>query len=947
MTEAQPSASGLVPKLPEPALFPSGRLRLDPPDIPGATARVQRLCSAWAEDAASGLLELAREDWASAAAASPALRFWRNFARDYLVALCHTPGLETDSAKPVHEAPQEHWRALADQVPPMKGLEYLTPKILLLIWRSLDARAREEAAQHEEGLAGWLRERHSNWRLVGRVTFHLAENKRNPDRPFAFMATYTSRLSDDARPQYIPLGRALQEYAGARNKNALLRLLSPVQAASERCELIRKMVEGGAIYRPQAWKPADAYRFLKEVPVFEESGIIVRVPDWWKAGRPPRPQVSITIGETRGTVLGAESLLDFNVAMTLDGEQLTEEEWRRLTESESGLVSLRGKWVEVNAERLAQLMEHWKLAAQESGKDGVSFLRAMRLLSGVEGVAEACAGGAEPGEWLGIRAGRRLAELLEDLRNPERLSAPEPGAEFKAVLRPYQREGVGWLHFMMRLGLGACLADDMGLGKTIQLLGLLSVLKREAPGEGEAGSPSAKARAASALKEREEGRLPALLVVPASLIANWKAEIERFAPSLRVLYAHPSETPSNEWEQRLAGAPGSAPGCASESASHAPDLVITSYGVLQRTSMLRQRPWSLAALDEAQAIKNPGTRQARAVKELRTRRRAVLTGTPVENRLSDLWSIFDFLNPGLLGSARSFGAFVKGAAASGGADVYGPIRRLVRPYILRRLKTDKRVIADLPEKTEVRAFCPLAPAQAVLYERAVKDLAERLEATGEGIERRGAVLAAIMRFKQICNHPAHALGSGDYDPAKSGKFGRLRALCEELAERQEKALVFTQFREITDPLANFLAGVFGRRGLVMHGGTPVGRRRELVADFQREDGPPFFVLSLKVGGTGLNLTSAGHVVHFDRWWNPAVENQATDRAFRIGQTKNVMVHKFVCRGTIEERIDALIGEKSDLARDILEEGVEKRLTEMSNDELLRFVELDLNASRAE
>jgi non-specific serine/threonine protein kinase len=351
------------------------------------------------------------------------------------------------------------------------------------------------------------------------------------------------------------------------------------------------------------------------------------------------------------------------------------------------------------------------------------------------------------------------------------------------------------------------------------------------------------------------------------------------------------------------------------------------------------------ALDEAQAIKNPATRQARAVKEVGTGRRVVLTGTPVENRLSDLWSVFDFLNPGLLGSGRSFGAYVKELSTRGPGG-YGPVRRLVRPYILRRLKTDKRVIADLPEKTEVRAYCPLAPIQAALYERAVRDLAERLEKS-EGIERRGAVLAAILRFKQICNHPAHALGDGEYDPAKSGKFGRLREICEELAERQEKALVFTQFREITGPLAEFLTDVFGRQGLVMHGGTPVGRRRELVTMFQREDGPPFFVLSLKVGGIGLNLTAAGHVIHFDRWWNPAVENQATDRAFRIGQTKNVLVHKFVCRGTIEERIDSLIGEKTDLAHEILEEGVEKRLTEMSNQELLQFVELDLSRARGD
>jgi len=904
----------LLPQpIPEPALYPSGRLRLDPPDVPGGPPEIRRLCRAWAEDPAAGLLELAREEWGLAAATSPVLRFWRDFARDYLVALCHTPGLETDSAKPVHEPPPEHWRSLAERVPSMKGLEYLTPKILLVIWRSLDGRARAESARHEGGAAGWLGERHPNWRLVGRVTFHLAENKRDPDRPFAFMAAYTSRLSDEARPQYIPLGRALHEYAGANNRNALLRLLSPVQSASEKSELIRLMTESGAIYRPQAWTIDEAYRFLKEIPVLEESGVIVRVPDWWKSGRPPRPRITLTIGEKRETGLGADSLLDFEVGATLDGEPLTEAEWRRLTEATSRLVFLRGRWVEVDAERLAELMARWKGAAREAGGQGIPFLRAMRLLAGVEGAAGQ-AEETEAREWFGVRAGRRLAALLDDLRSPERLQAPDPGGEFKAVLRPYQREGVNWLYFLTKLGLGACLADDMGLGKTIQLLALLMMLRREAAGT-----------ATSA---------PALLVVPASLIANWKAEIERFAPSLGVLYAHPSETPAAEWEERLGGAAGRKP--------VRTQLVITSYGILQRTKALREKDWSLAALDEAQAIKNPATRQARAVKEVKTRKRVVLTGTPVENRLMDLWSVFDFLNPGLLGSARSFGAYLKGLGADD-PDVYGPVRRLVRPYILRRMKTDKRVIADLPDKTEVRAYCPLAPVQAAIYERAVRDLAERLAGAGcEGIERRGAVLAAILRFKQICNHPAHALGDGDYDPAKSGKFGRLREICEEISERQGKALVFTQFREIADPLADYLAGVYGRPGLVMHGGTPLGRRRDLVAAFQKENGPPFFVLSLKVGGTGLNLTEAGHVIHFDRWWNPAVENQATDRAFRIGQTKNVMVHKFVCRGTIEERIDALIGEKTALARGVLEEGVEKRLTEMSNEELLRFVELDSN-----
>jgi non-specific serine/threonine protein kinase len=354
--------------------------------------------------------------------------------------------------------------------------------------------------------------------------------------------------------------------------------------------------------------------------------------------------------------------------------------------------------------------------------------------------------------------------------------------------------------------------------------------------------------------------------------------------------------------------------------------------------------WSLAVLDEAQAIKNPGARQSRAVRDLRCRHRIALSGTPIENRLSDLWSLFDFLCPGLLGGTREFTAFLKSRSQTD-QNQFIPLRRLVRPYILRRLKTDKRIITDLPDKTEVTAFCSLTRRQAALYQQAVTDLADRLEGPEvEGIQRRGIILAFLTRFKQICNHPSQWLGDGTYAPAESGKFNRLRELCEEIASRQEKVLVFSQYREITDPLARHLAGVFGQSGLILHGGTPVGKRRDLVDAFQRDGGPPFFVLSLKAGGTGLNLTAASHVIHFDRWWNPAVENQATDRAFRIGQKRNVMVHKFTCRGTLEERIQEVIASKSALAEDVLGEGGERLFTEMNNSELLRFVALDINAT---
>src|ERR1700692_2722260 len=355
--------------------------------------------------------------------------------------------------------------------------------------------------------------------------------------------------------------------------------------------------------------------------------------------------------------------------------------------------------------------------------------------------------------------------------------------------------------------------------------------------------------------------------------------------------------------------------------------------------------WRLVILDEAQAIKNPAAQQTKAVKALKADARIALTGTPIENRLGDLWSIFDFINPGLLGSSKQFSGFVKNLADRP-QNPYGPLRDLVRPYILRRLKTDKSIIADLPDKTEVKTFCPLSRKQAALYQQAVAELAGHL-AEVDGIKRRGIVLAFLMRLKQICNHPSQWLGDGAWNEEDSGKLGRLRDIAEVVAARQEKALVFTQFKETTAPLVAFLGSVFGKPGLVLHGETEVKKRKDLVRQFQEDEDVPFFVLSVKAGGTGLNLTSASHVIHFDRWWNPAVENQATDRAFRVGQTKNVLVHKFVCRGTVEEKIDHMIESKKQLAGDFLSGGADILLTEMKDEELLKLVSLDLGAAMKE
>lgn len=351
----------------------------------------------------------------------------------------------------------------------------------------------------------------------------------------------------------------------------------------------------------------------------------------------------------------------------------------------------------------------------------------------------------------------------------------------------------------------------------------------------------------------------------------------------------------------------------------------------------------------AQSIKNPNTKQTMAIKKIPSQVRFILTGTPVENRLLDLWSLFDFVAPGLLGTSKAFSSYGKKNADANGTtneqSFFASVRQIISPYILRRLKTDKTIIADLPDKTEVDTYCFLTKGQVALYQQTVEELEEKLSRTDrveDRMARRGLVLSYLMRLKQICNHPSQWLGHGEFDETKSGKFLRLRELCESIAAKQEKVLIFTQYREIIPALHSFLEGVFGRSGLILHGQTPVKERAKLVDAFQTEQGPPFFILSIRAGGTGLTLTHASHVIHFDRWWNPAVENQATDRAYRIGQKKNVLVHKFICRGTIEEKIDFMINQKKALASDLLQGSGEALLTEMTNDELMKVVSLDIH-----
>ncbi|WP_051434794.1 DEAD/DEAH box helicase [Desulfonatronum lacustre] len=717
--------------MPEIRLTPTGRLSLHAPGTDLAPASTA-LTEAFARDWREGLFLLAaRGDLAS----SPSMSFWTRIAADYLTRLCHAPeaaahvqstgprGLEHRLPPPpsiqLPPPPPERFQSWADSAPPMVGGEYLSSDLLAGIWDELSAWAQETMAR-DNGPSEFLRKRAPRWNQVGRVTFHLAENKTDEDRPFAFMASFSTGMDASGQVRHLPLRKALELYAGAGNKAALLKLLTPVHEAANRLDWVKVLVDEGDVYRPMAWSVPRAYEMLRSAPSLEDSGLSVRLPNWWR--KRPRPQVGVVIGEQRKTSLGAEAMLDFRVQVALGDTPLTGEDMQELLSGTESLVLFKGQWVEVDRERLQEALEHWKRLEREartSQEGQISFINGMRLLAGASADLRDDDQDEAIREWAHVQAGTALREILDTLRDPARLRVDESAIGLSATLRPYQKDGVGWLHLLTSLGLGACLADDMGLGKTIQVLGLLSRIKAEAAEAGGRAGPS-------------------LLLIPASLLGNWRAEARHFAPNLRLLFAHPSETPRKDLDALARDHTRILSGI---------DLVVTTYSMVGRMPWLAGQPWRLVILDEAQAIKNPSTAQSRAAKKLPAQARVALTGTPVENRLGELWSLFDFLNPGLLGNAKRFKDFVKALEAREN-DPFGPLRRLAGPYILRRLKTDRRIIADLPDKTETVRYCLLTKTQVKLYQQVVNHMTKTLKEV-EAMARRGLVLQTLMRLKQI------------------------------------------------------------------------------------------------------------------------------------------------------------------------------------------------------
>lgn len=825
---------------------------------------------------------------------SPSVQFWCNFARHFIESIRLDPAVEELREKcDITLAPGKTQEFLT-RAPFMKGGEYLNEDYLSFQWNNLQNHFSQQLKSFKGSVEEYLLGLNFETHLVGKVYFHLVENKSDPRFPFAFMATYLANVRERGNSTHRPLKHALQEYAKKQEK--MLDLLSTIKRASQTSNLIKDLIESGDIFEPLKWTPKDAQQFLEEVPLYNEAGVLCRIPNWWRSIS-QGAKLNFTVGNKKSSLLGTGPLVDFDINLSMGGKTLSEKEARALLDESKGLVLLKGQWVNVDSDNLSLVLDKWKEAKKIMRMQKISFSDAMKILSGRGNPVL----GINFSEFE-VTQGKWLQSLTEKLQSPKIIKDTVPSGKFKGVLRPYQQQGLNWLNTLHSLHLGGCLADDMGLGKTIQILAFLQKII-----------------------DKEKGLH--LLIIPTSLLSNWTNEIFKFTPKLKFLMAHPSD---QEFSKRTHIT------LKDLTANH--NLVITTYGLIRRTEIFKKIQWDYIILDEAQAIKNSATSQTKAVKSLSSKNRLALTGTPIENHIGDLWSLFDFINPGVLGSKLEFQNMVKKLQKENKG--MGTIKNVISPYILRRLKTDKKIISDLPSKIELKSYCYLSKKQAVQYKKLVHHVQSSLQEVG-GIKRKGLILSSLMKFKQICNHSDQYMGMGPFRMTGSGKFERLKEICETIFDKREKVLIFTQFREIIPPLENFLFNICGEKGPTLHGGTSVKKRKKAVEMFQSNDYVPYFILSLKAGGTGLNLTAANHVIHFDRWWNPAVENQATDRAFRIGQKKKVVVHKFITKGTLEEKIDQMIEQKSKLFTEIIgRKSSEVKFTEMDDDQIINLIKME-------
>ncbi|MBW7883779.1 MAG: DEAD/DEAH box helicase [Caldilineaceae bacterium] len=881
--------------------------------------------------------------------------------------VCRAYNLERTSVAPAPAELTEHFvatlvdaavrawsngdRGVAAHTPALQWVSQLRSESRLL---SLPPQPAYRFAQEWQS---WIEQLHVTSDANFRITLELVE----PDQP-AGSAGYGGALENGQ--EELPPERThwtLRYYLQARDDPRLLisaeqvwmahngllrfgnrrvdrpqeRLLAGLGAASRLFPPIERSLRSP---RPERaiLTPVEAHRFLREVaPLLESNGFGVILPEWWNARQRTRLGLRLRLFSDENALWNGDDEpgdkpptrrragpIHYAWELTLGNDRVSQEDFEALAAHNVPLLKLHDSWIELDPTQVAAAK---RFLSDRKASGEMSLLQSIRMAQAylqqtVDSQPSADGDGAGPvllpatievdvaPDTLPLEAvdvDGWLRTVLDQLRSQKVVAELGEPQGFVGELRPYQRRGLGWLVYLRRLGLGACLADDMGLGKTVQAIAMLLHARVENAGQ-------------------NGHNLPTLLVCPTSVVANWRREVERFAPSLRVLVHHGgSRLEGDDFLHALK--------------SH--DLVITSYGTARRDiDVLLKCEWSDLILDEAQNIKNPGAKQSQAVRRLVARNRVALTGTPVENHLTELWSVLEFLNPGYLGGHERFRQqFTVPIERYNDDERAAELRRLVQPFLLRRLKSDPTIISDLPEKNEMIVYCSLTKEQATLYETTVQESLATLD-RADGIQRRGLVLSLLTRLKQICNHPAQYLKQSGPLRLRSGKLERLTEMLEEALSVGDHALIFTQFVEMGTLLQNYLRTRLQTEALFLHGGTPAAQRDQMVQAFQSEDGPAIFVLSLRAGGSGLNLTRANHVFHFDRWWNPAVENQATDRAFRIGQRRNVQVHKFVVAGTLEERISNIIENKQALAESIVGSG-ENWLTELDTEQLRELLTL--------